>query len=52
MQTQARKEDRRSCHNLSFILSLAVLARENLVADNCFVALVRLVNHVDQQEWN
>ena len=50
MHSQLRREDRRSCHNLSFLLGLAVLARDPAYIENCFVLLVRMTRPIAGQE--
>lgn len=47
-----RPEDRRSCHQLSFVLSLAVVAKDRNTAVMAYDALLAFVRPIPNQPQN
>lgn len=47
-----RAEDRRSCHNVSFILGLAIASHRKELAVDTFLLMVNLVTPVRNQAPN
>lgn len=49
---KSRKEDRHSCHNVSFILGLAVQTNKRVETEKLFAMMLKLVDPVAGQAAN